>query len=250
MENAGAGPMLIVATSPTKGSAMKATRFAVFGLVAGLLGGGAAGIALGVPGLASAQSEEAPTDEAPATPEEKPERGQWMTDALAPLVSNGTITQAQADAVIDALQNARPAKGPGHHRGRHLRHHGLDAAATALGMTEADLLAALRDGQTVAQVAESKGVAVDTVVDAIVNEIETKLDAQVASGRLTQAQADEMLTRATERTKAFVNGERSEVSGDEAKPFGRPHRGPRPGLAPSGSGSGSSATPSEGTTTA
>jgi hypothetical protein len=211
MENAGAGPMLMVATSPTKGSAMKATRFAAFGLVAGLLGGGAAGIALGVPGLASAQSEEAP-----ATPEEepKPERGQWMTDALAPLVSNGTITQAQADAVIDALQTARPAKGPGHHRGRHLRHHGLDAAATALGMTEADLLAALRDGQTLAQVAESKGVAVDTVVNAIVDEIKTKLDAQVAAGRLTRARADEMLTRATERTRALVKG--------EAKPFGRP----------------------------
>jgi hypothetical protein len=194
---------------------MKTNRLAAFGLAAGLLGGGAAGLALGVPGLASAQSDETTTSEAPAA---KPERGQWREDALAPLVANGTITQAQADAVIAALEAGRPAKGPHGHHGHGPHRHGLSAAATALGMTEAELRTALEGGQTLAQVAQSKGVSVDTVVNAIVAEIKTKLNEQVAAGRLTQAQADERLAEATERTKAFVNG--------EGKPFGGGHRGP------------------------
>src|SRR5688572_23797063 len=199
---------------------MKTNRLAAFGLAAGLLGGGAAGLALGVPGLASAQSDETTTTEAPAdpAPAAKADRGQWMTDALAPLVSNGTVTQAQADAVIAALEAGRPAKGSGGHRGHGPHGHGLSAAATALGMTEAELRTAIQGGQTLAQVAQSKGVSVDTLVNAIVAEIKTKLNEQVASGRLTQAQADERLAEATERTKAFVNG--------EGKPFGGGHRGP------------------------
>ena len=197
---------------------MKTNRLAAFGLAAGLLGGGAAGLALGVPGLASAQSDETTTaTEAPAAsdPATKADRGQWMKDALAPLVSNDTITQAQADAVIGALNEARPAKGPGGHHGHGPHGHGLSAAATALGMTAAELRTALEGGQTLAQVAQSKGVSVDTVVNAIVAEIKTKLNEQVAAGRLTQAQADDRLAEATERTKAFVNG--------EGKPFGRRH---------------------------
>ena len=179
---------------------MKTNRLAAFGLAAGLLGGGAAGLALGVPGLASAQSEETSAD--PAAPTAKPAKDQWLKDALAPLVSNNTITQAQADAVIAALEAGRPAKGGRRGHGPH--GHRLSAAATALGITETELRTALEDGQTLAQVAQSKGVAVDAVVNAIVAEIKTKLNEQVAAGRLTQAQADKMLARATERTKAFA----------------------------------------------
>ncbi|HLF41689.1 MAG TPA: hypothetical protein VI854_09490, partial [Acidimicrobiia bacterium] len=88
---------------------MKSNRLAAFGLVAGLLGGGAAGLAFGVPGLAGAQTDESTTTtETPATAA----RGQWMRDALAPLVEQGTISQSQADAVISALEEARPARGP------------------------------------------------------------------------------------------------------------------------------------------
>lgn len=209
---------------------MKSNRLAAFGLAAGLLGGGAAGLALGVPGLASAQSDETTTttDESTTTeaPAAKADSGRWMNDALAPLLSNGTITQAQADAVIAALEAGRPAKGPGGHHGHRLHGHGLSAAATAVGMTAAELRTALEDGQTLAEVAQSKGVSADTVVNAIVAEIKTKLDEQVAAGRLTQEQADEMLAGATERTETFVNG--------EGRPFGFGHRGP--GRGPRGGG--------------
>ena len=154
-------------------------KLAAVGLAAGLLGGAAAGLALGVPGLAGAQSDAtttttpattapdstapdttAPDTTGPGTDTETAapkDRSAWMTEALAPLVSAGTITQAQADAVIEALQAAKPegrhGPGPG------IVHASIDTAATALGVTSEELRTALRDGKSVADVAAEKGVA-------------------------------------------------------------------------------------------
>jgi hypothetical protein len=182
------------------------------GVLAGLLAGGAAGVTLGVPALSGAQESPtttAPADEAPAdAPDEsaRPERGQWLEEALAPLVADGTITQAQADAVIAALREAKPDRGPGG-PGGHGRGFELDAAAAALGMAPDDLRTALRDGQSLAEVAQSKGIDPQVVIDAMVAELKTHLDEEVAAGEHTQEEADEFLARATERITALVNGE-------------------------------------------
>ncbi len=224
-------------------------RLAAFGLVAGLLGGGAAGVALGVPGFAGAQTGEsastAPADPNASANPAKPDRAQWMRDALAPLVAKGTIDQAQADAVIEALEAARPAKGPGDHgpgkRGRGLFGPGrLDTAATAIGITPEELRTALRDGKSLADVAKEKGVDPEKVVSALVAELEAHLDQEVASGRRTQAEADQKLAGATERIRAFVNGELAK------RGFGRHGygpRGPRPDGAPAAPSSFSTADP-------
>ena len=82
---------------------MQKNRLAIFGLVAGLLGGGVAGIAFGAPSFAGAQT----ADSAVTTDTAALARGQWMTDALVSLVASGTITQAQADAVARC-----PGRGP------------------------------------------------------------------------------------------------------------------------------------------
>jgi hypothetical protein len=229
-------------------------RFAAFGLVAGLLGGGAAGMALGIPGFAGAQSSDPPSTTAPANPAApaKPERGAWVRGALAPLVEKGTINQAQADAVIAALEAAKPAKGPGRHgpggkgfRGGPGR---LDAAAGAIGITPEELRTALQGGQSLADVAKSKGVDPEKVVSALVAELKAHLDQEVASGEHTRAEADQKLAGATERIRAFVNGERPLKGGPGG--FGRGHRhgpdGPRPDDAPAAP---PSATPSNFSTT-
>ena len=97
----------------------------------------------------------------------KPDRGQWAQDALAPLVANGTISQSQADAVIAALEAARPEGGPGFGHGFG---HGadLEAAATAIGITEDELRTALQSGQSLAEIAQAHGVTPQAVIDALV----------------------------------------------------------------------------------
>ncbi|HYH48476.1 MAG TPA: hypothetical protein VEG38_02910 [Acidimicrobiia bacterium] len=285
-------------------------RLAVYGLTAGLLGGGAAGMVMTGTTLASAQTSDvtgtvddpaastgsttddssttsnteagsaspatteppattpdssgssgsnsesspsttAPEAEGPATPAPatpapsgtaaKPSRGDWAKSALEPLVANGTITQAQADAVLAALDAARPAKGPGGRGGRH-GFKNLDAAAQALGMTVEDLRAALEGGKSLAAIAGEKGIAVSAVVDALVGELKAHLDEHVASGKNTQAEADQLLANARARIEAFVNG--TAPAGGPGFGFGRGGRhgrGPRPdAAAPSSSSSNSS----------
>lgn len=92
----------------------------------------------------------------------------------------------------------------------------LEAAAAAIGIDEADLQAALEDGSTIAEVAEANGVAVDDVIDAMVEAKAEKLDAKVAEGRITQEEADEKLANAEERITDRVNGVDDEEDLDEA----------------------------------
>lgn len=194
---------------------MTPKRLAALGLVAGLFAGGAAGAALGIPGLAGAQTDESTTTTEPTPARPPADKGQWLNDTLAPLVEQGTISQTQADAVIDALQAARPMRGPhgpggpgmpGMRGGPGLRG-GLDAAAGALGMTIDELRSALGGGQSLAEVAKDKNIDAQKVVDAIVAEAKTHLAEKVSGGAMTQAEADALIARLTEKAEAFVNGE-------------------------------------------
>ena len=187
-------------------------RFASAGLAAGLLAGGGAGLALGVTSISSAASspsvnvvdDPAATDPATDDTAGRPDRGAWLDEALQPLVADGTISQAQADAVTAALQAARPegrpgGPGRGHGIGRGRDGRGLEAAATALGMTADELRTALQDGQTIAEIAAAKGVDVQTIIDAMAAELKTHLDEEVAAGEHTQEEADAKLADAIER---------------------------------------------------
>jgi len=81
----------------------------------------------------------------------------------------------------------------------------LDAAATALGMTVEELRTALVAGTSLADVAATKGVAVQKVIDAIVAAETAELKQHVADGKLTQARADELLAGLSARVTAMVN---------------------------------------------
>jgi hypothetical protein len=198
-------------------------RFAAIGLSVGLVAGAGAGLALASPGIGGAATAESGTDSttdasgasalqteasgAEATPETPPEPGARLQEVLAPLVEDGTITQAQADAVVDRLVEAAPLRPGGHGGPRGHRGPVLEAAAGAIGVTVVELGEALRDGSTIAEVAAANGVEAQAVIDAMVAELETHLAEAVADGRKTQAQADEILANASERITAVVNGE-------------------------------------------
>ncbi|MCS6940905.1 MAG: hypothetical protein NZM94_16660 [Roseiflexus sp.] len=117
-------------------------------------------------------------------------------------VQQGTLTQAQGDALKARLQagdlgvlwGRGRGKGPGMQALANVRQAMLDAAAQKLGMTATDLITQLRSGQTLAQIAQSKGVSEQDVVNAALAAAKTQLDQAVANGSLTQAQADAIYT--------------------------------------------------------
>jgi hypothetical protein len=210
-------------------------RVAAASLAAGLAGGAIAGIALTHPSISGAQTDTTtapsatapdtttPGTAAPAPGQPDQDKASWIEDALAPLVANGTITQAQADAVASALEAAKPERhGPGGPGGHGFGHGvGLDSAASAIGITEDELRTALQSGQSLAEIAQSHGVDPQKVTDALVADAKAHLDQAVASGKITQAEADQMLADITSRTSDAVSGN-APVGG-----FGF-HDGPRP----------------------
>ena len=104
----------------------------------------------------------------------------------------------------------RSSAAAGHRRRLGFGHHGgpprSTAAATYLGLTEAELRTQLESGKTLAQIAKAQGKSVDGLEKALAADAKTKLDAAVKAGTLTQAQADEILKRTTEHLDDLVNG--------------------------------------------
>jgi len=136
---------------------------------------------------------------------------------IAEKVTDGKLTQAQADTMITGAEskvtsivNGEVPFGRGHEKLRD-RHHmfgdHLEAAATALGMTSAEVKTQLQSGKSLAEIATSQGVAVQKVIDAIVADVKAEIAEKVTDGKLTQAQADTMLKDVTVRVTAAVNGE-------------------------------------------
>ena len=126
----------------------------------------------------------------------------------------------------------------------------LDAAAAAIGIDSDRVRDALTSGQSLADVARAHGVDPQVVIDALVASAKTHLAADVSSGRLTQAEADQRLTDIQSHITDLVNG-----TLPSGPPDGGPGRGPGGGpfgMAPgssSSSGSSSSGSSSSGGTT-
>lgn len=82
------------------------------------------------------------------------------------------------------------------------RHDLVGAAATALNMTPADLVKAIRAGDSLKKIAADQKVSYDTVTKAITDAAKADLDALVSAGRLTQARADQRLARLEQALQA------------------------------------------------
>ena len=80
----------------------------------------------------------------------------------------------------------------------------LGAAAKYLGMTPKEVRTARQSGQSLAQIATSKGKSVDGLVAAIVAPAKARSAKAVSNGKLTQQRADELIARLTERVQALV----------------------------------------------
>jgi hypothetical protein len=185
------------------------TKLATYAL-AGTLGlAGVTGAALVAPAVSYAATGDGTALDARVTS---------LKQALAGLVSDGSLSQAQADEVATTLAQARPegfGRGGGHGGGGRLD---TAAAADALGIPEQELRTRTQAGETLADIAEAEGVAESELVDALVGAARTRLADAVADGRLTQAEAD---ARAAD-LEARITDSLDEPCG----PGGRGGRGP------------------------
>ncbi|MSQ25546.1 MAG: hypothetical protein EXR49_04630 [Dehalococcoidia bacterium] len=131
-----------------------------------------AGVAAAQNSDTSGQSNSAPT--ATATP--KPRPAGKIEDVLKKLVTDGVITQAQADKIV----------------------------ATALGMEPAALVKELMDGKTLGEIIAAHGATVDKVVAAVMAPVEERVAKSVADGKMTQEQAGKLLVNFEANVKKHI----------------------------------------------
>ena len=161
-------------------------------------------------------------------------RGAEVAAILSGLVAKGTITQAQADAIIaahtaaDAARDAlRPPKGPKDGKG------GLDAklavVASTLGIDSATVMTRIKAGETLAAIAGAKTPA---LITALVADATKRIDAAVTAGQLTAAQATTMKAGLVAHVTEEVNSPaplRGPKGDDHQGKGGRGDHGPRGG---------------------
>lgn len=159
---------------------------------------------------------------------------QAFSNRIDEAVEEDRLTEEQAERLREGLESGEApllmgpwgGHGPGHH-GVHGFPGGLDAAAEYLGLSEDELRYALRDGDTLADVAEERGKPVDELVRAMVDAARADLDEAVEDGRLTDEMRESMLVTLDERIRSLVN------EGFRHAPGGPGHRGFGP-FVPSG----------------
>jgi hypothetical protein len=125
---------------------------------------------------------------------------------LASAVAASTLVGGTAFGVTGVAgaqtDDDRPPAEAGPPRGRGPK---LDAAAQALNLSVDDLRARLRDGRTLAQVAQEQNVDVQAVIDAMVAAATERIDEEVQEGDLTAEEANERKAGLEARITRLVN---------------------------------------------
>jgi len=124
--------------------------------------------------------------------------------AIDAAVAAGDLTEERATALKDKINAAdgtnacrffgHPFAGGGHGPKAHFGGPLLSVAADALGMDAGALMQALKNGDSLKDIATAQGKDYATVTKAIHDAAKTKLDAAVTNG-LDQARADEILSK-------------------------------------------------------
>src|SRR6478752_4709565 len=113
-----------------------------------------------------------------------------------------------ATSSTPAADSGSPLKG--HPKLRAFARQEFRLAADTIGIPATDLRDAVKGGQSVAEVAEAHGVSADTVVNAVVGDIDAKVDRAVTNGKITQERADTIKERAPERVTKLVDAHRGD----------------------------------------
>jgi hypothetical protein len=195
-------------------------------LFAGIAGGVVLAVAVGAAGAVAAaraldareESQAVIDDAADQLGIESSELADALEEALKnrvdEAVESGRLTEEHGAELKERIESGEtPLIFPNFGRHGGFSHGGpghfgkLEAAATYLGLTEAELRERLQDGKTLAEIARDEGKAVDGLVDALVSEATEKIDEAVENVRLAEEQATELKDGLEERTQDLVEGE-------------------------------------------
>jgi len=146
-----------------------------------------------------------------------------MKKVIVPVVIAGALLGGAAVAGAATSTSPAPpavaASSPNHAAHPHLRawlrahrheirRDGVAISAKTIGVTPQALVAELRSGKSIAEVAGEHNVSAQTVVDALANAADARINAAVTDHKLTQAQAQKIeavlpkyLTRAVDRVR-------------------------------------------------
>ena len=124
-------------------------------------------------------------------------------------MERGVITGEQAQIVLDEAgplfeRLFREHRDPGDPRLGPQQIVGM--VAQAIGMEPQELVAQLREGQSLAEIIAAQGFTVEEVVRTLSAQIQVKLDEAVAEGKITPEQAEQVLARFQEQARKLIEG--------------------------------------------
>ena len=125
-----------------------------------------------------------------------------LGSALSGLVSNGTITQSQADAINKSLADARTANKVVMDKNHAAK---LAVITSTLGITEEALKTRMKAGDSLATIA---GANKDALIAALVASKTKEINDAQAAGKITADQATKMKANLTTRVTEMVNSSR------------------------------------------
>lgn len=151
-------------------------------------------------------------------------------DLIDQAVADGKITEAEAERLkenVDAGHNLLPFAGA---RGRIA--HGVkielvQSTADVLGVDVSVVTDSLKNGDSLADIANANGMDTADFETALLADIKSKLDEKVSNGDITQEQADRLYDCLSENIDDIVNHTRGDFGGGF---FGGPGRGHGPGF--------------------
>ena len=161
-----------------------------------------------------------------------------VASALSALVTKGTITQAQADAIKAAFAAAAPVRGfdgpgKGRDKGRGLLGEDRAEAETliskTIGVDTATIRSRIAAGESLGAIAGAKRA---DLISVLVAEATKRIDAAVTAGKMTATQATSLKAGLTAHVTAEVDqvgGKRGPGMGGKEGKHDRGHGGPGKG---------------------
>ncbi len=144
----------------------------------------------------------AQTDEPTPTPSATEDAGDGATPTPSDDAEDDDSSGEDASPEEDANEDESEGRGCG--GGKYLI---KEAAAEVLGISEDELVTALRDGQSLAQIAEAQGMSVDDFRAALLENVTADLQARLDAGDITQEQFDEKVSELNANIDEIINTE-------------------------------------------